>query len=390
MSSALLAGLKVIELGQRISVPFCGRMLAGMGAHVVKVEPPQGDEARQMGPFPGDAAHLEKSGLFLALNANKYGVTLDLSEQRDFRLLRRLADRADLLVADGVLEGISDQITVLDSLRESNPRLVIVSIAPFGNHGRYSEYKASDLVIAHMTGMAHTINSAVADPDSDPPVRPGAYQTEYAVGLSAATAAVMQIYRGHKTGLGCHVEVSAFGSIINQRQSGFVPVPSAHEGEEPGQSRFPKHSTPGPYLPCRDGYVVISPRQQAQWERWIELIGRPELAEDERFDTPESRRKNASALWDIYSVWTRKHLKQDLARKAQESRVPCFPVNGAASALEDEHLTARDYFDEIDHPEAGKLRYPGVPYRLSVSERPVLRPAPLLGEHNDKVLSDLE
>ncbi len=389
MPSTLLAGLRVVELGQRVSAPFCGRVLAGMGAQVVKVEPPEGDEARRMGPFPGDVPHPEKSGLFLALNVNKYGVALDLSDGGDFRLLRGLTSRADLVITDGPPPDSADQDSGYDALHERPRGQIIVSISPFGSHGPYAEYKAGDLVIAHMTGLAHTINSAVENPDSDPPVRPGAYQIEYAVGLSAATAAMMQIYRSHTTGLGCHVEVSAFGSIVNQRQSGFIPLPDS-EAEEPGQSRLAKDRAPGPYLPCSDGHVVISPRQQAQWERWIELIGRPELAGDERFATPESRNANAGALWDIYSGWTRNYSKQELARRAQERRVPCFPVNGPSDSLADEHLAARDYFDEIDHPEAGKLKYPGVPYRLSVSGRSPPRPAPRLGEHNEKFLGGLE
>ncbi len=147
----------------------------------------------------------------------------------------------------------------------------------------------------------------------------------------------------------------------------------------------------GGVLPCRDGYVAISPREDAQWERWLHVMGDPKWGSDERFATRDARQKNAPALWELLSEWSSPQSKHDIARKGQEARIPCFPVNTVSDLLNDGHLAHRQFFTEIDHPVAGTLKHPGVPYRLSNTELSLARsPAPLLGEHNESILGDLE
>ena len=143
-------------------------------------------------------------------------------------------------------------------------------------------------------------------------------------------------------------------------------------------------SAVGGILPCNDGYVAISPREDAQWERWVELMGSPEWASEERFVTRDGRESNFAELWELVGEWTRHRSKHDIARMGQERRIPCFPVNTVHDLFNDLHLKKRDFFTNIEHPLAGTLRYPGVPYRLSNTPLPLAeRPAPLLGQHND-------
>ena len=387
--TGLLSDVTVLDVGRGISGPYCAKVLAGLGAEVIKVEPPEGDDARRMGPFPGDIPHQEKSGLFLALNADKRGVTLDLGSEDGAIGFRKLVESADIVVENHQPGDMEGWRLGYESLRKSNPALVMTSITPFGDWGPYAGYKATDLVLSHMSGHAHTHAGPVSDPDADPPVRAAGHQAELVAGLSAATATLMELYRRRVTGVGCHVVVSAYEAMVNQRFGGLVnhkerdPLMAA----EATGSRKKQQAQVGPELPCSDGYIVASPRQDAQWDRWTEMMGSPEWSRDEKFATSEARLENKAELWDLQGEWTRRRSKREVARLAQESRVPCFPVNRVVDLLDEKQLAHRGFFVQVDHPVAGKLTYPGAAYRLSGAASAVgRRPAPMLGEHNRQIL----
>ena len=393
MSRGLLSGVRVLELGEQVSASYCGKILALMGAEVIKVEPPAGDAVRRAGPFPGDLPHADKSGLFLALNLNKYGITLDMALAKDRQRLRDLARTATVViqdVPDGALagSGLDDE-----ALRQDNPGLILTSISPFGSWGPYRHFKASDLVLFHMSGQAPGMLGPVADGDPQPPIRAGGHQAEFVAGLAAATATLMALYRQRKTGLGCHVEISAFEAMVTQLISALAncafdlpPPPRVVPDNEDSEATAPVVSVGG-VLPCRDGYVAISPREDEQWARWVELMRHPAWAEEPRFQTREGRERHFRELWELVGQWTRSHAKHDVARWGQERRIPCFPVNTVRDLFNDAHLKFRRFFTDVEHPVAGRLTYPGVPYRFSNLTLPLTaRPAPRLGEHNARFL----
>ena len=393
MGQGLLPGVKVLELGGLVSAPYCGKVLAGLGANVLKVEPPDGDASRREGPFPGDANHNEKSGLFLALNANKRGVTLDLDDPAHAPRLLALAEDTDIVVENLPIGTLERSGLDYEALRQVNPEIIVTSITPFGREGPYAEYEATDLVLYHMAGLAHGLLGPVEDPDNEPPVRAGGHQAELVAGMAAATATMMALYRRRMAGTGCHVTVSSFHAMATQVIAGLVntslgrPAPTRDLSQQQEAAIGGMVAAVGGVLPCNDGYVAISPREQAQWERWLELMGNPDWGEDERFVTRDARQRNFPALWELVSDWTRHRSKFDIAREGQERRIPCFPVNTVEDLLRDPHLEERRFFVAIDHPVAGSLKYPGVPYRLSNTTLPLdARPAPLLGQHSESVL----
>ena len=387
MSPGLLSGVRVLEIGGQISASYCGKILALLGAEVIKVEPPEGDAARHAGPFPADLPHPEKSGLFLALNLNKFGVTLDLTQPEDRRRLSIMARGAAVVVGNPADSGINSE-----TLREENRALIVTSISPFGNWGPYKRFKASDLVLFHMSGQAPGMLGPVADGNAQPPIRAGGHQAEFVTGLAAAAATLMALFRGRQTGEGCHIEVSGFEAMVTQLISALANC--AFERPPPArlvtQTGATDASAPvlsvGGVLPCSDGYVAISPREDAQWARWVELMGNPAWADEERFRTREGRESNFAALWERVGQWTRYYTKHDIARRGQDQRIPCFPLNTVRDLFNDAHLKFRRFFCEIEHPVAGRLAYPGVPYRFSRLALPLTaRPAPLLGQHNNLV-----
>ena len=394
MSTGLLPGIRVLELGEQVSTSYCGKILALIGAEVIKVEAPEGDAARRAGPFPGDLPHAEKSGLFLALNLNKYGITLDLTLAKDRQRLRDLARTAAVVIQDVPRSRLAGPGLDGEALRQDNPGLILTSISPFGSRGPYRHFMASDLVLFHMSGQAPGMLGPVSDGDALPPIRAGGHQAEFVAGLAAATATLMALYRQQQTGLGCRVEISAFEAMVTQSISALAncafdlpPPPRVVPNNEDSEAIAPVVSVGG-VLPCRDGYVAISPRENAQWARWVELMGRPAWAEEPRFQTREGRERHFRQLWELVGQWTRSHAKHDVARWGQERRIPCFPANTVRDLFNDAHLTFRRFFNEIDHPVAGRLTYPGVPYRFSHLTLPLTAsPAPRLGEHNERFLN---
>lgn len=186
MSKGLLPGVRVLELGEGVSAPYCGKILAGLGAEVIKIEPPQGDMARRMGPFPGDEQHLEKSGIFLALNANKYGVTMDIESEEGADTFRRLLRSADILIEIMPIGWLDERQLGYADLTDDNPAFIMTSLSPFGTWGPYAGYKLIDLTLFHMSGQAHSLLGHIEDPDTQPPIRAGGHQAELVAGMSAA------------------------------------------------------------------------------------------------------------------------------------------------------------------------------------------------------------
>ena len=388
MLPGLLAGVRVLEIGGQVSASYCGKILALLGAEVIKVEPPEGDAARSAGPFPADLPHPEKSGLFLALNLNKFGITLDPTLPADRRRLRMMTRSAAAVVGNPADFGTSSE-----TLRRENPGLIVTSISAFGNWGPYGRFKASDLVLFHMSGQAPGMLGPAADGDTQPPIRAGGHQAEFVTGLAAATATLMALFRRRQTGEGCHIEVSGFEAMVTQLISALAncaferpPPPRVATPTGDSEASVPVVSVGG-VLPCLDGYVAISPREDTQWARWVELMGHPAWSDEERFRRREGRELYFPELWELVGQWTRFHTKHDIARWGQEQRIPCFLVNTVQDLFHDAHLKFRQFFCEIEHPVAGRLTYPGVPYRFSHLTLPLTsRPAPLLGEHNRLIL----
>ena len=396
MPDGLLPGVRVLDVGQGISGPYCAKILAQMGAEVIKVEPPEGDSARRTGPFPGDSPHPEKSGLFLATNANKQGITLDLSSSDGAAAFRKLAAGADIVIENPPPDALEGHGLGYESLKNANPGLVFTSITPFGNRGPYKDFKATDLVLYHMSGHAHGMLGAVKDPDSDPPIRAGGHQAELVGGMAAATATLMALYRKRMTGQGSRIDISSFEAMVTQLISGLAnsaygrPAPPRDLAKVEEAAIGGMVGAIGGILLCNDGYVAISPREDAQWERWLQVMDGPPWATDERYATRDARQRNSPSLWKLLSDWSINHSKHEIARMGQEQRVPCFPVNTVQDLLSDEHLAHRGFFVEMEHPVAGVLRYPGAAYRFSNSQLPLTeRPAPLLGEHNREILDSL-
>ena len=389
----LLGGVKVLDVGEGVSGPYAARTLAWLGADVVKVESPGGDLSRRMGPFPGGIPHPEKSALFLALNAGKRGITLDLESEDGRARFLELASESQIVVDNHPSAWLSERGIGYEELSAVREDIILCHITPFGNWGPYAKYDAGDLSLFHMSANAHGMLGPVEDPNSEPSIRAGGYQAEQVAGMAAATSTLTALFAARISGRGCHIVVSAFEAMATQAIAGLSNIafggdsPTRNLAEVREASIGGQVSAIGGVLPCNDGYVAISPREDAQWARWLELMGNPVWSDDPKFNTRDARQKNSGELWELLSEWTSLRSKQDIAREGQQRRIPSFPVNTVRDLMTDPHLEDRRFFVPIVHPVAGELRYPGVPYKLSETELPLgSLPAPTLGQHNDEVL----
>jgi crotonobetainyl-CoA:carnitine CoA-transferase CaiB-like acyl-CoA transferase len=378
-----LEGVKVLELGNMVSASYATKLMADLGANVVKVEEPTGDLARQRGPFPGGVVDIEKSGLFLYLNTNKRGVTLNLRQQHEE--LARLISWADILVHNYSPTQMAELDVAYDTFRSINPQLVMCSITPFGLTGPYKDYKAYELNLTNGGGWAW-LSPGASDLPDQPPLKAAGQQADFQAALCAATVTLASYFRTQNGGAGEHIDLSVQSYTASFLEQNFIYYTYA----ERVASRLGRRQLyPWGMFQCRDGLIFILNVEEDQWQRLVELMGNPEWASWEIFQDQLNRSRNHDALKIYLEEWTQQWNVEDLWRAGQARRICIAPVFTMAQMAKQEQLHSRNFFQDVTHPRAGKLTHLGSPYRLEEPWWSIRRPAPLLGEHNDEVFNSL-
>jgi len=382
MSETALAGTKIIEYAQLVAGPYCSKLLADLGAEVIKIEPPGcGDPARNLPPFFHDEPDPEKSGLFLYLNTGKLGITLDVKTATGQDIFKKLVEDADVLVEDkspGAMEKLGLDY---DSLKGINPRLIMASITPFGQTGPYRDYKAYHLNMFHGSGEGYLTPGGIENMQR-PPLKVGNLVGEYDSGLNAAIAILGALYHQKKTGRGQYIDISKQESVMSLNR---LDMPRwANEGDVITRAKL---GVPyGGALPCKNGYTVFVTWEAEQWDKLVKFMGEPEWTRDDRFKDYASRYRHGELINALLTEWMVDHTKEELYHRGQAAGVPFAMVLTAEDLLGSEHLKERGFFVEVDHPRTGKVKYPGVPYKFSKTPCHVERPAPLLGQHNEEII----
>lgn len=373
-----LEGVRVLEVGTFVSAPYCGRLFAGYGAEVIKIEPPGGDIARAHGPFKDGEPDPETSALFLYLNTSKRSVELDLGTQAGRDALLRLAADADVLIenyrpGDARALGLDHE-----RLREVNPRLVVVSITAYGQEGPYAEYHSNNLIAFAMGGQMFL----TGDPDKSP-VKNGGYQADYQGGLNAFSAANLALLAAERDGEGQHVDISVQHCMAPILEAG-IPF-YAYNGLWLGNRRGNLMSSSMAIYPCLDGQVGVHVMAR-NWPNFAEATGHPEWLKDERYATAESRREHDGELMAQLIEWAAGISKKEAYALGGEYRAPITFIHTMEDLLDSPQLAARGFLRRIEHPVAGEASYPGPPWWMGPD---AWRdgPAPLLGEHTAEVLA---
>jgi crotonobetainyl-CoA:carnitine CoA-transferase CaiB-like acyl-CoA transferase len=384
MVEAALADLTVLDLTHYIAGPYCTKLLADYGADVIKIERPDGgDPARRYGPFPHDEPDPEKSALFLHLNTNKRGITLNLKTSAGRDLFTELVRQVDVLVENfspRVLPGLG---LAYETLAQLNPRLVMTSLSNFGQTGPYRDYKAQDIVIYAMGGPMH--QTGVADRQ---PIKMAGNLMQYQGGAMAATATLVGVYGAQGPRSGQHVDISLFETHAGtvDRRSTFLTAYAYAGVITRRQGAGAQGMPPRGIYPCRDGYICIHVTNE-WWPRLARMLERPDLLTDPKFATPKARMhvEHQAAFDAFFYPWLLERTKQEIMERAQAARVLATAVNTPADVLQDQQFRARNFFVEVDHPDAGCVTQPGAPFAMSETPWSIRRCAPRLGQHNAEI-----
>lgn len=374
-----LKGLKVIDMGQMVAAPFCTSLMADMGADVVKVESPTGDIARNALP--------KKDGVstyFINFNRSKRGITLNLKTEEGKEVLRRLIAQADVLVENfrpGVMTRLGFSYEEVSRL---NPRLIYASISGFGQLGEYAGRACFDPIAQAISGMMSVTGSTGGEF-----VRCGASIADVLAGQNALIGILAALRHREETGLGQYIDVALTDSCIvalgsmNQIYftTGKIPVPRGNTFEA---------TAPGNTYPTKDGMVAISAGHTREWPKLARVLGREEWIDDPAFVTVDARVKNRLELDRLIAEETSKMTNDELLEKLLAVGLPAAPILNVAQVAENPHFRdARRMYADVEHPQIGTVRITNQGIKMTRTNPHIRGCAPMLGEHNRQILTDL-
>jgi crotonobetainyl-CoA:carnitine CoA-transferase CaiB-like acyl-CoA transferase len=365
-----LAGVCVLELSQGVSGPFCGKLLAEFGAHVIKVEPPTGDITRHRAPFAHDRPHPEGSLQYLYLNTAKRSITLHVGCRAGMRLFEALLQHADVVISDHPAPALAIVLP--------KHQLIYTCIRPFGLDGPHADWPWTELTMQALGGVM----AIVGDPDR-PPVQLWGEQASYVGGLNAAVATLLALEAREHTGRGQVVDISIQESLLTIL--GNIPILYSHLATVARRIGSRHHRThPTAIYPCQDGYVGIAAQTPQQWEALCLLVDQPELLVDPHFTTGVQRAERADELDAMLLPWFLARTRQEVMLACQARRIPVGLSCTIPELLDDPQYQASGFFQDIDHPSTGTVRYPGGAFQMPSTSGALTR-APLLGEQNMQV-----
>jgi CoA:oxalate CoA-transferase len=379
--SGPLEGIRVLDLTWVLAGPFASMILGDLGAEVIKVErPPYGDVARTTGPIVNG-----ESCYFFSINRGKKSVCLDLKAERGRELFLRLAGLSDV-VMENFTPGTMDKLGLgYDVLLKHNPRLIYAATSGFGQTGPERLRPALDIVVQGMGGVM----SITGEPDG-PPLRPGLSLGDIAAGLYTAIGVVAALHERERSGQGQMIDVAMLDCQVAILENAFIRYFATGELPKPIGSRHPL-ATPFQAFPTSDGWIVLalSWGVENQWELFCATIGRVDLIDDPRFDTPALRTEHHAELEPILNEVMRQKATNEWLREFDAIGLPCGPLNNIAQAAGQPQVVARRMLVEVEHPRIGRLKLPDTPVKLSRTPGGIKGPSPALGQDTYEVLSSL-
>lgn len=379
-----LSDVKVMDLTWHIAGPYCTKLLADYGADVIKIEEPgEGDPARRLGPFLNDEPHPEKSGLFLYLNTNKRGVTLNLKSETGKKIFKELVKDADILVESFSPRVLPSLGLDYGTLEKSNSRLLMISISNFGKTGPYRDFRGSDLIYQGLGGAMYGTGTLDREP-----LKKGATVAQYQTGLLAAVATMIAFYGVELRGYGDHVDVSGVRTDLTSiDRSASMLTAYQYSGRIHRRIESRSH-----LLRCKDGYIgMMVGSEPLVFQRMAKML-RLTPEEVEEWGNPivlADPKKRAEFAEKFLEPWLLERTQREIVETAQAATMLTTPLNSPESILVDPHYQERGFWVEIDHPVTGKLTYPGAPFRMGEGSWQMRRPAPLIGQHNEEVYGKL-
>lgn len=376
--SAPLAGVRVLDLSRFIAGPLCAQILGDMGADVIKVERPDGEDARGLGPF------LDGESLYVvSYNRNKRGMTLDTRHPDGVQLLEQLIGHCDVLVENYRPGTLAKMGLPHERLLELNPRLVVTSLSGFGQNGPLAERALFDAIAQAMSGLMSRTGRA-----TDPPTLTGTFIADHLTGIYGALGTVTALHHQKQTGQGQVVDVASLDALFSCLGSApLAYLNDAAPGHERWGSRDPL-SGPANSFPTADGWIYLHAGTDPLFPRLCAAMGRAELADGEWGDVA-GRMADIDELERVVAAWTSSLTTDELSARLDEAGIPFGPILSIEQAAEQPQLRARDMVVDAPHTALGSVSHIGLPVKLSATPGRIRRSAPRVGEHTAEILADL-
>ena len=378
-SKQALEELRVLDLTDEKGM-FCCKLLADMGADVIKIERPGGDPTRELGPFARLSSVPNSSLFFWYHNTSKRSITLNLEMREGQDIFRKLSERADVIVETLPPNRMRQLNLSYEALRKLHPRMIMTSITNFGQTGPYKHHKSSGLVASALGGQMY-----VCGEPCGPPLAPYGDQPYLAASIFAAIGTLLAVYSRHTTGKGQHVDISVHESVAAAIEH--VNVRYLHDGAISKRQGSLTWNNAFRLFPCHDGHIVLSMNQQ--WDtlvEWLDSEGKAKDLTQEKWRDPQTRMEEREHISQILQGWTQTHAAAELVEQGQLMHFPWATVDSIDKVAQNPQLAERGFFVKVPHAELGmSFEYPGAPYKLTRSPwRPRAR-APLVGEHNEEI-----
>ncbi|KMZ53327.1 CaiB/BaiF CoA transferase family protein [Dorea sp. D27] len=374
-----LSGIRILDLSRVLAGPFCTMMLADLGAEVIKIEiPGKGDDSRSFGPFVNG-----ESGYYMNVNRNKTGITLNLKKPEGKELFLGMVEKADIVVENyrpGVMEKLGLGYEVL---KERNPKIIYGAVSGFGHYGPYTQRPGYDVIGQASCGLM----SVTGWPDGGP-TRVGTAMADSLAGYSLAIGLLAALQYRNSTGVGQKVDIGMMDCGIASMQIIYPIYTMGGRLPERIGNRY-ESNYPTDTFETKDGMMVIGAANDKLWVKLCEVMGRPRLALDERYDKNPKRVERYMELRPIIQKWASNYTTKDVVELLLENGVPASPINNLAQVVEDPHAQAREMFVHVQHPAAGDTVLNGSQFKMTETNPQIDRPAPLLGQHNEEVYRDL-
>lgn len=373
-----LSGVRVLEFCQIAAGPFCGMLLGDMGADVIKIEPPSGDAMRQWPPITAGF-----SENFSSVNRNKRSIALNLKSKENLDIALQLVTQADVLLENN-RPGVMDRLGLgYDSVSKLNPSLVYCSISAFGQSGPRSQEGAFDVTMQGISGIM-----SVTGEEGEPPIKCGVPLSDFATGLYAAFHISSALYERRSTGRGVHIDASMLGCSL-----GIAPLQvSEYFGTGINPKRLgSRHPRNAPYQAFKadDGYFVLAAGNQRLFELVCNIIERPELIDDPRFENTAERAKNQSALTIILEEQFVTNTAEHWYTRFKDAGVPAAPINSYGEVLKDPQVLDQGWVQPLDLPNSGTTQTFAHPVMVSGRNLPIRKRPPILNEHYDEILEEI-
>ena len=376
----ILKNIRVLDFGRYIAGPYCGALLGDLGAEVIRIERLDGSEDRFIHPLKDEGG---EGAMFMQMNRNKKGMTLNPTKEGSATIVEKLIKSADVVIANLPPQTLKRMGIDYETISKYNPGIILTTVSAFGAGGPYSERVGFDGVGQAMSGAAYLTGS------ENEPVKAYSPYIDYGTASLTAMGTLAAIIERNETGKGQIVEGALFATSLAFMNTHLIEQSITKKNRKAIGNRSP-YAGPVDMVETKDGWIVVQVLGDTLFKRWANLIGAEDLLNDDRFSTDINRGVNGEILSKKTSDWASQYTNEEALNLLANANVPAGPVNDLQDALDDPHVKAMNFFQDLEYPGIpGKSPVMGLPVKLSNSDNTINRRPPILGEHTEEILTDL-